>query len=221
MLSRIDQASADIAELEAKIDQEVAPYLCGDPRSTGIGGLVEWNAPFPRGGLAVPNRSRRHGGAPAATRGRTTLALARSGACLAGEGNGGPWSAHAAHPLAAVVGTGSCVRAPSLIWVREPSWVRRQDDRWGVPRSARPRGLLGPSTDRPWRQGLGGRWPQHICLPVGGHAPATVRPPRAGATGAPRPGPGRRRQAPPGCGAPGGRACAPPPRWPGCRPGGP
>jgi transposase len=37
MLGRIDQASADIAALEAKIDQEIAPYLCRDPRSTGIG----------------------------------------------------------------------------------------------------------------------------------------------------------------------------------------
>ena len=92
---------------------------------------------------------------------------------LGRRGNGGSGSAHAAHPLTAVMVTGSCVRAPSLIWVRGPIGVRRQDDRWGIPRGARPRGLLGPSTDRPWRQGLGGRWPQHICLPVGGHAPAT------------------------------------------------
>jgi hypothetical protein len=135
---------------------------------------------------------------------------------------GGPGSAHPAHPSRRVVVTGSCVRAPSLIWVRGPTRVRRQDDRWGVPRSARPRSLLRPSTDQPWRQGTGGRWPRHICLPMGGHAPAiSVRPPQARAAGAPPPGPWRRRRAPAGCGAPGGRACAPPPRWPGCRPGEP
>src|SRR4029450_5376428 len=66
------------------------------------------------------------------------------------------WSAQGAHPLAVVAVSGVCVRAPSLIWVHEPGRVRRQDDRWGVPRSARPRGLLRPSTDQPWRRGLGG-----------------------------------------------------------------
>jgi hypothetical protein len=137
-------------------------------------------------------------------------------------GEGGPGSAHPAHPSRRVVVTGSCVRAPGLIWVRGPTRVRRQDDRWGVPPSARPRSLLRPSTDQPWRQGTGGRWPRHICLPMGGHAPAiSVRPPQARAAGAPRPGRGRRRRAPAWCGAPGGRACAPPPGSPGCRPGGP
>jgi len=52
------------------------------------------------------------------------------------------WSAQGVHPLTAVVVSGVCVWAPSLIWVHGPSRVRRQDDRWGVPRSARPRGLL-------------------------------------------------------------------------------
>src|SRR4029453_12964929 len=106
------------------------------------------------------------GGAPPATRGRTTLALARSGAWLANEGRR-RWLAQGAHLLTAVVVSGVCVRTPSLIWVRGPSRVRRQDDRWGIPRSARPRSLLRPSTDQPWRQGARGRWPQHICLPVG------------------------------------------------------
>jgi hypothetical protein len=95
----------------------------------------------------------------------------RGGACLAGQG-GWSTSAQAVHPLTAAVVIGVCVRAPSLIWVHEPIRVRRQDDRWGCPRGARPRGLLGPSTDQPWRQGLSGRWPRHICLPMGGHAPA-------------------------------------------------
>src|SRR4029453_12105948 len=111
---------------------------------------------------------------------------------LGRQGAGAQQSVHAAHLLAATVVTGLCVRAPGLIWVRGPTRVRRQDDRWGVPSGARARGLLGPATDQPWRQGARGRWPRHICLPMGGHAAATsVRPPGAGV--GPRPGRGRRR----------------------------
>ena len=195
-----------------------APLSVRRPPVNGDRLTVDWNGPFPGGGVAAPNRSRGQGGTPAATRGRTTLASARSGACWPAR-EGDPRSAQVVHPLTAMVVIGLCVRAPSLIWVRGPTRVRRQDDRWGVPRGARPRGLLGPSTDQPWRQGAGGRWPRHICLPVGEHAPATVRPPRAGQGR--RLGRARRRRVPAGCGAPAGRACARPPGWPGCRPGGP
>jgi hypothetical protein len=58
------------------------PYLCGDPPVNG-GSVDWWLPPFPRGGVAAPHRSRGQGGAPAATRGRTTLAPATGGACLA------------------------------------------------------------------------------------------------------------------------------------------
>jgi hypothetical protein len=143
-----------------------APYLCGDPRSTGIGWLVECHLPSWWRGRAEPESGSRWS---ARSNARTNDRGAGNGAAHPWPAReGGPRSAHPAHPLATtVVVTGLCVRAPSLIWVRGPSRVRRQDDRWGVPPGARPRGLLRPSTDRPWRQGPCGRWPRHICLPVG------------------------------------------------------
>jgi hypothetical protein len=111
------------------------PLSVRRPRSTGVG--VDWWSGMPSLVVAWLRRTAAgaRGGAPAATRGRTTLAPARSGACLAG-GEGRRWLAHSAHPLTAVVVVGGCVRAPSLIWVRGPSRVRRQDDRWGVPECA-------------------------------------------------------------------------------------
>jgi hypothetical protein len=181
--------------------------------------LIWLRPPSLRGGVAAPNRSRGQGGAPAATRGRTTLASARTGACLADRG-GWSTSVQAVHPLAMVVVIGSCVRAPSLIWVRGPSGsgdkmidgvspvVRGRAVFWGRPRTGRGgRGLAGAGRGT------------SACL-WAGHAPAIlVRPPLAGA--GPRPGRARRRRAQAGCAAPAGRACAPPPGSPGCRPGGP
>jgi hypothetical protein len=135
----------------------------------GQRGMVHWLSGMRLLGsdVAAPNRSRGQGGAPAAMRGRTTLAPARSGACLAGEGNSTTVSAGCSPPRR---GDGKRrVRAGAQPYLgartRQGSGDKMID---GVsPRSARPRGLLRPSTDRPWRQGLRRRWPQHICLPMG------------------------------------------------------
>ena len=138
MRPRIDQVRRtggisempDSSKKTIQADSARPPYLCGDPRSTGS---VDWlSGTFPGGGVAAPNRSRGQGGTPPATRGRTTLAPATGRRMLARPGKVVQRSAQAVHLLTVVV-VGVCVRVPSLIWVRGPTRVRRQDDRWGIP----------------------------------------------------------------------------------------
>jgi hypothetical protein len=63
-----------------------APLICAE--TPGQRGSVDWlsGVHLPRGGVAAPNRSRGQGGAPAATRGQTTLAPATGRRMLAGQG---------------------------------------------------------------------------------------------------------------------------------------
>jgi hypothetical protein len=193
------------------------PYLCGDPRSTGS---VDWlSGTFPGGGVAAPNRSRGQVGTPAATRGRTTLAPATGRRMLARPGKVVQRSAQAVHLLTVVV-VGVCVRVPSLIWVRGPTRVRRQDDRWGIP-GVRGRAVFWgrPRTSRGGRGLAGAGRGTSVCLWAGHALAISVRPP--GPRAGPRPGRARCRRGSPGCGAPAGPACGRPPGWPGCRPGGP
>jgi hypothetical protein len=143
-------------------------YLCRNPRQRGSVDWLSGNAPslvvaWPRRTAAevkVERPQQREDERPWRRRGAAHAWPAREGLLTVNASRS---------PLTAVVVvvTGLCVRAPSLIWVRGPPRVRRQDDRWGDPCGARPRGLLGPATDQPWRQGARGRWPRHICLPVG------------------------------------------------------
>jgi hypothetical protein len=101
----------------------------------------------PRCWLGAADRSRGQGGAPTAQRGRTTLASVRAAASWPDEDRDVvAVSVHGVRPLPGRGVMGVCVRAPSLIWVHGPIRTRRQDDRWGIPQRARPRGLLGSST---------------------------------------------------------------------------
>src|SRR5215218_9259426 len=101
----------------------VPPYLCGDPRSTkGPGG---WETLLLVVGRVRSTRSRGQGGAPAATRGRTTLTPARA---VAGSGQQGQG------PRVSASGP-----PPGRLWAAVGGWHVRE--------GAQP--YLGPRTQGP------------------------------------------------------------------------
>jgi hypothetical protein len=97
--------------------------------------------------------------------------------CWLGAGGGalsslgrpaGPSAKRLTGAVAALV-DGACARAPGLIWVRGPGWLRVGDKMVDgvIPQtSVRPLGLSGPST-RTWRLEQFGNWPRCIGVSEG------------------------------------------------------
>jgi hypothetical protein len=163
-------------------------------------------------------RRRDQDGAPAAQRGRTTLASAPTQQLLAGE-------EHQDQPTVATSQLGMGGRCPAVRGRPALSWCAGC---WpgdvmleGVTPPVgcgRPLDLSGPTGAWAWRPGTGGSRPPHISV-VGRARTGTVRPPPRLVGRCRPPAPARRRRACRAGGSSGGRACGPHSAPPGCRPG--
>jgi hypothetical protein len=171
-------------------------------------------------GRVLPGWRRGEGGAPAAQRGRTTLAPATDWRMLAAR-------SRQDQPTVATsllgMGGGRCAAVrgrPALSWCAG-CWPGDMmlDGVTPLAGYVRPLDLLGPSSARAWRQGTGGSRPPHISGVGRARTAGTVRPPPRPMGGCRPPAPARRRPARAAGGRRGGRACGPHSALPGCHPG--
>src|SRR5215218_1586023 len=144
----------------------------------------------------LPDWRRREGGAPAAQRGRTTLAPATDPAHAGREEQ---QDQRTVTTSLLGMGGGRCAAVrgrPALSWCAG-CWPGDMmlDGVTPLAGCVRPLDLLGPTSAWAWRQGTGGSRPPHISVVGRARTAGTVRPPLRPIGGCLPPAPARRRPA--------------------------